>query len=299
MAHPAAPWDAVSEKYDTWIVSPFAPGVEFPLRADVSRLLRTWKRQGRLEQRVAFDVGCGRGDGLALVAGRVGFTVGIDFSRRMLDLSERSLRARGITPARYRGGLRRVASELREFADGDGCGTKTVLLEADMRALAPLRHSADLVLAISSISPARPGLASRVFREVVSSLKPGGTLLAVLPSLDAFQYLLALAGRLGVDLPDVGRVDSRGMFHEGGERQKFFAPAEIRQLCEEGRVQVQSLRKVRYPWQLMRRFGWGYFPGRPKLWDWYLVGRAGGRGGGRGSSFDRGPVAAVPVVRAT
>jgi SAM-dependent methyltransferase len=289
MPDAAAPWDAVSEQYEAWVISPFAPHVRFPLRADVRRLLAVWKRRGELRHRTVFDLGCGRGDGVALVAGRVGFAVGIDFSPRMLDLSERFLRARGITPERYRGraGLARVAAELRAFAAGNGRGARTVLVEGDMESLAPLRHSADLVLAISSISPARPGLSGHVFEQVVSSLKPGGTLMAVLASLDAFQYLVALADRLGVELPDLGRVDAHGMFHEGGEQQQFFTPAHIRQLCVESRLRVRALAKIRYPWQLVRRFGWGYFPGRPRLWDWYLVGHAPARRSARARSHRR------------
>jgi SAM-dependent methyltransferase len=226
---------------------------------------------------------------VALVAGRVGFALGLDFSSRMLDLSERLLRSRGITAERYRGraGLARVAAELRAFAAGDRGGARTVLVEGDMESLASLRHSADLVLAVSSISPARPGRAGRVFDQVVSSLKPGGTLMAVFASLDAFHYLSALADRLGVALPDLGRVDAHGMFHEGGEQQQFFTPADIRRLSGESRLRVQTLAKVRYPWPLVRRFGWGFFPGRPRLWDWYLVGRAPARRAGPGRSRRR------------
>jgi SAM-dependent methyltransferase len=269
----AAPWDAVSHKYDTWVISPFAPGVEFPLRADVRRLLAAWRRRGGGQRRVAFDVGCGRGDGLALLAGRVGFAAGLDFSPRMLDLSQRFLSDRGIAPSRY--DLRRLAKELRRSKVTPEIGPRTALVQADMRRLAALRGTADLVLAISSISPAQPGQAARDFGEVVACLKPGGMLMAVLASLDAFQYLVALAARLGVELPDLGHVDEQGMFHEHGEQQQFFAPAHIRRLCALTGVHVLALKKVRYPWPLMRRFGWGYFPGRPRLWDWYLVARAG------------------------
>jgi SAM-dependent methyltransferase len=254
------------------VISPFAPGVDFPLRGDVRRLLGAWRRRGELERKVVLDVGCGRGDGLALFAGRVGLAGGIDISPRMLDLSERFLKARGVVPARDAGraGLRRVASGLR----GHAAGKQTLLVQADMGSLAPLRHSADVVLAISSISPTRPGIAPRVFDAVASCLKPGGTLLAVLASLDAFHYLVALAGRRGVALPDAGRVDAHGMFHENGERQKFFTPVEIEQLCERSGLRRLALEKVRYPWPLVRRFGWGFFPGAPRLWDWYLVARA-------------------------
>ena len=275
MSDEIASWDEAADAYDAWVIHPFAPHVDFPSRRHVRRLLATWKRKGELKRRVAFDLGCGRGQGLALFAGQVGFACGLDFSTRMLELSERVLKTRGISPSRYphRGGLERLGNDLRAFHAGKKNGTTTVLVEADMRNLAPLRRSADLALAINSISPARAADTARVFNQVVSTLKRGGVMMAVLPSLDAFQYLLALAKRRGVHLPDAGRVDEHGMFHEGGEQQKFFAPAEIIQLCEASRLQVVALEKVRYPWSLMRRHGWGYFPGRPRLWDWGLVAR--------------------------
>jgi SAM-dependent methyltransferase len=266
-------WDAAADAYDAWVIHPFARGVDFPLRGHIRRLLAGWKRRGELERRVAIDFGCGRGQGLAFFAGRVGFACGLDFSTRMLDLSERALKRRGISASRYprRGGLVRLRHDLRKFQPG---ASRTALVEADMRDLSPLRRSADVALAVNSILPARPADVPRVFNQVVSVLKRGGVLMAVLPSLDAFQYLLALAKRRGVRLPDVGRVDEQGMFHEGGERQKFFLPAEIMRLSEASRLQVLALEKVRYPWTLMRRFGWGYFPGRPRLWDWALLARA-------------------------
>jgi SAM-dependent methyltransferase len=269
-------WDAAAAAYDTWVISPFAPDVDFPLRNHVRRLLDTWKQRGESRRRIAIDCGCGQGQGLRLFAGQVGFACGLDFSSRMLDLSERLLKSRGISLSRYpyRSGLTRLRDDLREFSARKKDGTRTVLVEADMRNLARLRHSADLVLAINSISPHRATDVARVFAQVVSTLKKGGLLMAVLPSLDAFQYLLALAKQRRRRLPDVGHVDEDGMFHEGGEQQKFFAPTEIAQLCAMGRLDVLALEKVRYPWSLMQRFGWGYFPGRPRLWDWSLVARA-------------------------
>jgi SAM-dependent methyltransferase len=271
----AAPWDAVADegRYERWVISPFARGVDFRLRGDVRRLLARWKRTGGIERRVVLDLGCGRGDGLALVAGRVGFAAGLDFSPRMLDLAARVLATRDVTTSRYRGrtGRVRLAADLRAVAAGTRRGPRTALAEADMRDLALLRGSADLVIAVLSISPARATETSRVFHEVARSLKPGGVLMGVLASLDAFHYLLDLADRRGVRLDDVGRMDDEGMFHEGGETQKFFAPAEIRTLCRASGLRVLALTKVRYPWALMRRFGWGWFPGRPRLWDWHLV----------------------------
>ena len=94
-------WDAAAAAYDAWVISPFAPDVDFPVRNHVRRLLDTWKQRGELRRRVAFGCGCGKGQALTLIAGQVGFACGLDFSPRMLDLSERLLKTRGISPSRY------------------------------------------------------------------------------------------------------------------------------------------------------------------------------------------------------
>jgi SAM-dependent methyltransferase len=273
----AAPWDEVADEklYEKWIISPFARDVEFGLPDDVRRLLDRWKRHGGIERRVVLDLGCGRGDALALVAGRVGFAAGLDFSPRMLALAERFLAARDVpTTIHSRRHGARMARDLRSVAAGASRGPATALAEADIRNLSRFRHSADLVLAINSISPARATDTSRAFREVANTLKPGGTLMAVLASLDAFQYLTGLARRRGASLPDAGRVDADGMFHENGTAQKFFTSDEILALSRANGLRTVSISKVRYPWPLMRRFGWGYFPGRARLWDWHLIARS-------------------------
>ena len=88
MPDPAAPWDAVADeaRYESWVMSPFARGIDFRLRGDVRRLLARWKRAGGLERRVVLDLCCGRGDATALAAGRVGFAAALDFSPKMLEL---------------------------------------------------------------------------------------------------------------------------------------------------------------------------------------------------------------------
>jgi SAM-dependent methyltransferase len=274
----ATPWDEVADEklYEKWIISPFAPDVEFRLPGDVLALLDRWKRRGGIGRRVVLDLGCGRGDALALVAGHVGFAAALDFSPRMLALAERFLKARDVATTTYprRDGLARMTRDLRRVAAGVRRGPVSALAEADIRNLSRLRHAADLVLAVNCISPSRAADARRAFGEVAATLRPGGTLLAVLPSLDAFHYLIDLVRRRGGSLPDAGHVDAEGMFHENGTAQKFFTSDEILALSRANGLRTIAISKVRYPWALMRRFGWGYFPGRPRLWDWYLVARS-------------------------
>jgi hypothetical protein len=111
--------------------------------------------------------------------------------------------------------------------------------------------------------------------QIIACLRPGGRWIAVFPSLDNVEYLHRLYRRHGVDPAGLGRVsdDGRMYIHGDGERQKFFTPEEIRQLCASRRLTVERLEKIRYPWKLIARYGWGYFPRSPRMWDWYLLAR--------------------------
>ena len=111
-----------------------------------------------------------------------------------------------------------------------------------------------------------------MFASVAACVRPGGVLIAVLPSWDTMHHLSALERRHGGSPASAGTIDGRtGIYTDGRERAKFFLPEEITQLCQDNQLAVTRLEKIRYPWSLMRRFGWGYYPRSPRIWDWYLV----------------------------
>jgi SAM-dependent methyltransferase len=262
-------WDVTAGDYDAQVVTPFARGVDFRLARDVDRILGAWRRDGSLHRRVAVDFGCGQGDGVALLADQVGLAIGLDFSAPLLDRCERRLRERGVASVQ-RVGTRGVGGMLA--AQKQRSAFTNVLVRGDMRRLAAYRRKVDLALAITSISAPSANVSNAMFREVAASLKPDGTLVAVLASLDMLHYLYDLAARLGRPLRGAGRLEG-DLFVENDERQKFFTPDEIRERCRECNLTITRLEKVRYPWRMMQSFGWGYFPRHPRLWDWYLVAR--------------------------
>lgn len=274
----SAGWDKLASCYYEEVISPFARGVRFRLRADIRRILRTWHGDGTIERRVVMDFGCGCGPSLLLVAGRVGFAAGIDFSEAMLDESERELEGTGISVTRYgrRKGVRALAHRIELFAQNELEGQQTVLVNGDLRKLDPLYGRADLGLAINAISPPTAGDVGVMFREVTACIKSSGLLIFVFPSLDTMYHLFKLVRRYKVRVPDLGRIEPGDGLYIGpsGDRQKFFTPDEIESLFNSQGWVIDEMEKVRYPWDLMRRMGWGYFPRHRRLWDWYVIAHA-------------------------
>ena len=59
---------------------------------------------------------------------------------------------------------------------------------------------------------------------------------------------------------------------DGLTSQAYHSPESMaRELAEAGLRIVKGPTKVRYPWELVQRFDYGYFPEAPEeIWDWYV-----------------------------
>ncbi|MHC4640377.1 MAG: class I SAM-dependent methyltransferase [Planctomycetota bacterium] len=262
--------------YEEQVISPFSSEVRFRLPGDIRRFLRAWRTDGTINRRVVLDFGCGCGNSLLLVAGQVGLAAGIDFSEGMLIQSKIRLEQAGIEVIRYnrRQGLRAVAQRVNLLKKGELTGRETVLVNANLLRLSSVHACADLGLVINSISPQNARDVHTIFHQVTASIKRDGTCIFVFPSLDTMYYLFKLVRRHKKAPPDLGAIEEPdGIYVEPeGSRQKFFAPNEIEKLFESNRWNIDLMEKVRYPWDLIKRFGWGYFPRHHRLWDWYVVG---------------------------
>ena len=268
-------WDALSETYHQDVISPFSRGVSFRFETDVRRILGRWKRDGTLESRAAVDFGCGCGDALLTLAGSVGIAAGIDLSDQMLNKSQARLEKRGIDLCRLRGpkSVSLLARMLNPSYQCNHVARQTVLVTGNLFELGMLRGRVDLGVSINSICPPTAKQAKLMFDGIARSIKAQGRLILVLPSLDTMYYLERLFWRHHRRPWGGGRINEKeGAFVEpDGFQQKFFTPHEIVRLCAWKGLRIVRMEKIRYPWELMRRFGWGFFPGRPRLWDWYVV----------------------------
>jgi SAM-dependent methyltransferase len=272
-------YDNIAPRYHAEVASPFAPGVNFRLPADVRRAVRRWRHDGTANQRVVIDFGCGIGEALALVAGKVGLAAGIDFSAGMLNECQKRLDRTGVKVERLSGprSLRLLRRLLEERQGSCSLDPITVLAFGNLLRLDALAQTCDLAFA-NHLTPPSAAKAYRMFQQIAACVRPGGVLIGVFASLDAIHHLNALVEK------DRGaaallKIDpATGMYiHENEELLKFFTPEEIKLLASENGLIVEQLEKILYPWILMRRHGWGYYPRSPRLWDWYLVARKRGR----------------------
>jgi len=273
-------WDEIAPRYHAEVISPFSPEVRFRFASDVRDLLRQWDEDGTACHRTIIDFGCGIGEALQLVAGKVGVSAGIDFSSAMLNESHDRLQAGASQVARYVGSdsLARLRNAVRECERGMLAGPQTILAQGDLLDLHALFGSCDAAIAINSTAPESAAKASEMVRQIASCIKQGGLLLAVFPSLDTMAYLHELSSRSKVRPRALGRIDADQMYvHANGDRQKFFTRDEIVRLAGENHFELKTLEKVKYPWKMMRRYGLGYFPRSPRMWDWYVLARKSGR----------------------
>jgi len=199
------------------------------------------------------DLGTGRGDLLPLLARFK--TIAIDFSPAMLAI------------AKTRG--------------------NATFLQHDARKLQTLRLQADAVIAVNSILQPHFEDIHKVLVGIKASLKPGGTLLAIVPSMEAAMYHGMLVyereyERCGNEQQAVRRARKiaerdkyavfRGVFDDDGERQKTFYQFELVHRLEEAGFTNITIKKVLYPWG-EKNGTYEDFPGKPELWDWYVSAR--------------------------
>ncbi len=239
----AIDWDLVGVRYHDHVLSPFAPEM-VESRNLLLNALRTMDLHGL---RVA-DLGCGPGNLMPYLAGRVERITLVDLSERSLELAE-------------------AAAEEAEIA--------AEVYRQDLRSL-EIPGQFDIVVSVNSILPPTRSDVVGILRCVHRLLAPGGRFLAILPSYDTTVYLRALTG----EAPAARLADDKNLAYadDGAHVQSYHTPESIeRELSEAGLVLDEPPQKVYYPWELTRRHGYGHFPDAPEqIWDWYVkAGRAG------------------------
>lgn len=239
--------------------------------------MRQWQADGRRSDQVFVDFGCGPGDALELVAGRAPLAVGIDFAPKMLSLAEERLRRQGIGAEQHdsKCGFDRIRSpgqDVRARSDSN----RTLLVQGDLRKLRSIRGCVDAATSINSICASNTRDAMRMFREMAGSIRSGGLFFVVWPALESLQYLFDLDRCAGNPPEARNEILTRGGVNidASGYALKLFRAEEIRVLCAETGLHVDVIEKLSYPWSYMSELGWGNYPRRPRLWDWYVVARA-------------------------
>lgn len=246
-------WDSRALDYTEKILSPLYSGVKNPIYEFVKTL------NANNYKRVA-DMGCGRGEFLTFLAQHFEEVWGIDWSDEML----------------------RIASEkTQEYKN-------VFLRNLDIKDIECFSDYFDITFTINSILPNKPIEAKQMLQEIYSSLRKGGLFIAILPSFDTVLYQRQLTYDKYVEMglyPEEAwqRTDDyfirmkkldikNGMYADDGVHlQKFFTEYEIHyELNAIGFVNISS-EKVLYPWNICQKYGYGYYPGKPEIWDWFVV----------------------------
>ncbi len=258
-------WDVVAEDYHNYILGPFAPEMVAPdkegkFRNTVLNYLHSIPGED-LQQLEIADFGCGPGNLIPHLARKVVKLTGIDKSNRALEIAAKLAKEHGI-----------------EFMSH--C--------VDFRKL-DLKERYDLVVCVNSILPESRQDVLRILKVIRQHLKPSGKLVAILPSYDTTKYLRSLwhdhyatvlnnkihAERIIAALKITKKADdvNHAYADDGNIVQCYHTPESIKQeFAAAGLKLIVGPEKVYYPWELTKRFDYGYFPNaKEEIWDWYVV----------------------------
>lgn len=229
----AADWDKLANAYADEVCDIFMRD----RRGVITRWLRA---HGQLRgRRAVLDLGCGIGSFFRKYGRHFGAKTGSDHSARMLHFARS--RCRGQPDITWE--------------------------QADVFALpARWRACADLVVCANVLTFVAPGACGRALRQIGRTLKPGGRVLLIIPSLESHDAVVAIeTGR-----PAPSRR-ATAVVQRDDRRQRFFTAEGIRQLARRTGLGAVEVRKVWYPWvdEGITRPPRGAEP----PWDWLVTAR--------------------------
>jgi SAM-dependent methyltransferase len=260
-------WDLVAPDYLNYVLSPFSPEMVRVTSGKRRNLLLNYLNAVPDDQLKSMDIadfGCGPGNLIRFLKGRVRALTGVDTSSKALDLAERQANDASIE-------FKRIQRDIREL---------------------PRESTFDLIISTNSILPKQRSDIVPMWAAMRSALKPGGKIIAILPSFDTIEYLISLwQNHYSAELKgsaEQERVkgiikafeETKNINHEqlsyaedGHNVQCYHTPSTIlSDLKEAGLRLVGKMEKVYYPWNLAKRFDYGNFPNASEeIWDWFVV----------------------------
>ena len=250
----ASYWDRLAARYDEEIFS--------SIDSDEGGVIREALDTIADRQKTALDLGCGVGKYVGALAERFGSVVAVDHSAELLEIARREHSGRNNV----------------EFRQVDAAAGKSV---RGVRA--------DAVVCANVLIMADRGLREGILTTARKSLRPGGSILLVLPSLEsallAQRRLAEWYRRDGTKEPhscaeQEGIQPSRrtcsellrGLVRIDGVPTRHYLGEEIAPLLREAGFEPTRVEKVRYPWRTefedAPRWMRAPFP-----WDWLAIGQ--------------------------
>lgn len=261
----AIDWCKIAPNYHSFILGPFAPEMvqkdsNGKSRNALVNALNEYTPE-QLSELCILDIGCGPGNLLKVLPAPPRIVTGVDLSQSALDYAEKVAKEKNIN-------------------------FKPVL--ADIRSLT-FENEFDIIISVNSILPNSREEVHKILRGVRKALKSEGVFYAILPSFDTTVYLRELwhdyyiktyksreyAERCVKQLDRYKLVDNESLLYadDGAHRQAYHTKDSIIDEFGEAGLSIScDPTKVYYPWELTRRFDYGYFPdAEEETWDWFVV----------------------------
>lgn len=259
-------WDEVSKDYKKWVLGPWAKAM---MTADpkhpnlgnflLDEVLKYQKTVGRDHLKI-LDFGCGPGNILDyLPKANISEISGLDGSDTALQ----------------------IASE-----KANKLGIAFVPIHGDMRNYSNPTHY-DIIISTNSILPEKSDDIRNMFETIFKLMKDDGRVFFILPAFDACAALVdywrdyyretwnndEFVQRCVRAIEAAKKMDRQArLFADDGEHQQcFHTEQSIKDdLSACGFEIVGPIRRVSYPWDYAAKHDYGYFPGKPEIWDWYV-----------------------------
>ena len=245
-------WDTVALNYYQYILSPYAPEMTESKSDQLSRNLLLNYLQAIpanvLSKMSVLDFGCGPGNLIPHMDRKPAKLVGV-------DKSEGSLKIASSIADKHEVDFECICDDIINLHDDAGF---------------------DLIISSNSILPNSREEVVAIFSKLESLLSENGKLIAILPSFDTTLYLQELKRKANDFAGDENILMDKEMLayaDDGYHLQCYHTPQSIVEETELAGLKLKSLpQKVYYPWELCRKFGYGYYPqSGEEIWDWFII----------------------------
>lgn len=246
MLDQADAWGRVAAKYDDLFVDPYAEGGSNPVLRSLARL------PGRTSMTIG-DLGCGTGPLLPHLVRQFNHVVAVDFSEAMLAEAKRRCK-----------GFKNISFHLLTFAE-----------------LEKLRGKLDVAVSMNSLVSADVSILDEALRGMKQTLKPGGKLWGIVPSLEGLNYHVMLLTDLGLEkgmtLPQAQQFAAKKAELHGYDlntatftfdkiRQHLWLRIEVSHRLKKAGFARFQVRQASLPWD---QFAQGKALSKyPPSWDW-------------------------------
>lgn len=203
---------------------------------------------------VAFDIGCGTGRTIGLLAQHFGTVLGFDVSRECLAIAAHKNKAHDNATYHY----------------------------ADLVKSALPKPEADFALCINTLLLADHRKRGRMVAHVCGAVRKGGHLVLVVPSIESVlltharhaEWQQRISGRKHAPKPESTNPDGadalRGLVQIDNVPTKHYTADELRSLLAVHGMKLLDVEKIEYPWstEFDRPPQWMQ---APHPWDWFVV----------------------------